>query len=143
MNKKVQSFALEKALETLGISIKTAKTWIEHPDSTEALKNTLKAGVIQHFELSYELSWKLLKRQLEQEVPTPAIVDSWSFQELIREGFERHLITDASRWLEYRHMRNLTSHTYNQSKADQVYKSAIAFYQDALQLLKSIQSRNT
>ena len=46
----------------------------------------LRDAVIQRFEYSYELSWKMLKRHLEQVVPDPGAVDQWSFQALMREA---------------------------------------------------------
>jgi hypothetical protein len=57
------------------------------PDDEE-----MRDAVIQRFEYSYELSWKMLKRHLEEVVPEPAIVDQWSFKELIREAAERGLL---------------------------------------------------
>ena len=48
----------------------------------------------------------MLKRQLQQEAPTPAAVDQMSFQELIREGAERRYVANPEAWLEYRNARS-------------------------------------
>ena len=38
-------------------------------------RDTLIAGVVQHFEFTFELCWKMLKRQLERELVNPQELD--------------------------------------------------------------------
>jgi nucleotidyltransferase substrate binding protein (TIGR01987 family) len=102
----------------------------------------LRDAVIQRFEYSYELSWKMLKRHLEQVVPDPGAVDLWSFQELMREAAERGLIAAVEPWIEYRPQRNLTAHVYDENKARRVYESARSFIADAKALLVAVERRN-
>lgn len=102
----------------------------------------LRDAVIQRFGYSYELSWKMLKRHLEQVVPDPGSVDQWSFQQLTREAAERGLIATVEPWIEFRHQRNLTAHTYDEGKARQVYETALTFLTDAQGLLAAIEQRN-
>jgi len=88
--------------------------------STAAPKDEeVRDAVIQRFEYSYELSWKMLKRHLEQVVPDPGAVDQWSFQE-----------------------RNMTAHVYNEEQARRVYASAQSFIIDAKALLTEVERRN-
>ncbi len=100
----------------------------------------LRDAVIQRFEYTYELCWRMLKRRLEMDHPNPAEVDQLSFQGLMREGGERGLIEDVERWMVYRENRNITAHTYDQKKAEDVYKSAIEFIIDARKLLLALES---
>jgi nucleotidyltransferase substrate binding protein (TIGR01987 family) len=102
----------------------------------------LRDAVIQRFEYSYELSWKMLKRHLEQVVPDPGSVDQWSFKELMREAAERGLVAAVEPWLEYRHQRNMTAHVYDEEKARRVYESARSFLGDAKALLAEVDRRN-
>ena len=102
----------------------------------------LRDAVIQRFEYSYELSWKMLKRHLEQVVPDPGAVDQWSFKELMREAAERGLIAAVEPWIEYRYQRNLTAHVYDEEKARGVYDSARSFIGDANALLDEVERRN-
>jgi nucleotidyltransferase substrate binding protein (TIGR01987 family) len=102
----------------------------------------LRDAVIQRFEYSYELSWKMLKRHLEQVAPDPGAVDHWSFKELMREAAERGLIPALDPWIEYRYQRNLTSHAYDEEKARLVYTAAVSFLSDAKALLKEVERRN-
>jgi nucleotidyltransferase substrate binding protein (TIGR01987 family) len=102
----------------------------------------LRDAVIQRFEYTYELAWKMLKRHLEQVVPDPARIDALSFRELFREGAERGLVKDVEPWFEYRHQRNLTSNTYNALTAQRVFETALAFRIAARALLVELERRN-
>ena len=61
--------------------------------------DALVSGVAQHFEFTFESRWKTLKRQLEQELTGPTILDSLSYRDLIRLGHERGLIENVPNWL--------------------------------------------
>ncbi|GGD57785.1 HI0074 family nucleotidyltransferase substrate-binding subunit [Lacimicrobium alkaliphilum] len=77
----------------------------------------IRDSVIQRFEFSYELSWKMLKLKLEEEgleARTPRQV----FQESLVAGF----IQDGNLWSELQKQRNLTTHTYDESLAESVYQ---------------------
>jgi len=102
----------------------------------------LRDAVIQRFEYTYELCWKMLKRKIEQDVPNPAEIDLLSFRELIRVGAERGFIRDAEKWMVFREQRNITAHTYDRKKAESVYKTALQFYPEANALLEELQRRN-
>lgn len=96
---------------------------------------------IQRFEFCFELSWKMLKRRLEQDLPSPGIIDGMSFRELFRVGAEQGLIGDPTAWFVYRDKRNITSHTYNAAKAAEVFTVIPSFAKDAQQLLARLQAR--
>lgn len=107
-----------------------------------AADEELRDAVIQRFEYCYELSWKMLKRHLEQVVPDPGAVDQWSFKELMREAAERGIVDAVEPWIEYRYQRNLTAHAYNEEKARSVYASARRFFGDAMALFEELERRN-
>ena len=104
-------------------------------------QNTLVAGVVQHFEFTFELCWKMLKRQLEREVPSPSELDGSSFRELFRLGHQRGLISAVEPWFEFRELRNITAHTYARDKAHKVAAGAPALLAQAQALLSTIDSR--
>lgn len=126
--------SVEKALASLQRAIARSK---EAPDDEE-----LRDAVIQRFEFTFELAWKTLKRQLEQEVAEPASVDRLAFHDLLREAAERDLLTDVEAWMEYRRQRNITAHTYDEAKAKSVYETALRFFPNAQDLLETIRRRN-
>jgi len=107
------------------------------PDDEE-----LRDAVIQRFEYSYELSWKMLKRHLEQVLPNPGLADQWSFKELMREAAERGLVGSIDPWLQYRYQRNLTAHAYDEEKARAVFEGARGLLSDARALLSEVERRN-
>ncbi|MCC7545514.1 MAG: nucleotidyltransferase substrate binding protein [Aquabacterium sp.] len=109
------------------------------PDLREQLRNS----VIQCFEFTYELSWKMLKRYLEATAASPADMDQINFQDLIRVGNERGLLrSDWRQWKAYRQARNDSSHTYNQAKAEAVFAIAPDFLLEAQALLQTLQQRS-
>lgn len=83
---------------------------VESPDIYQ------KAGMIQFFETTFELAWKLMKDYFESE----GFADVKSPRAVIKKAFEVGLIEDGHVWMELLKDRNLTAHTYNQETADKV-----------------------
>lgn len=76
----------------------------------------IRDSVIQRFEFTHELAWKMLKLKLEDEgliVKTP--------KETMQEALQAGLIEDGNLWSDMQKMRNLTSHTYREQLAEEVY----------------------
>jgi len=134
MTQSLDLTPLQKALDSLLFAIE--RTEREKPD------DMLRDSVIQRFEYTYELCWKMLKRRLEMDVPSPELIDAMSFRAMIREGAERGMIDDPVAWFDYRQKRNLTTHTYNEAVAKDVYQATLAFANDAQQLLAALLQRN-
>ncbi len=106
------------------------------------LHEQLRNSVIQCFEFTYELSWKMLKRYLEATEPSPAELDLGTFQSLIRLGNERGLLrSDWLLWKTYRQARTDSSHTYDLVKAGTVFAIAPDFLLEAKSLLQTLQAR--
>lgn len=105
-------------------------------------RDTLVAGVVQHFEFTFELCWKMLKRQLEREMPSPTELDGLSYRELFRLGHQRGLVTAVEPWFEFRELRNITAHTYARDKALKVAAGAPALLAEAQALLNTFEARN-
>lgn len=91
--------ALERALQ------------IKKPSETE------RAGVIQFFEIAFELSWKLLKDYLETQgfqVNSP--------RETLKQAYQSGVVRDGHAWIEALDDRNLTTHTYDEATSLKVEK---------------------
>lgn len=74
-----------------------------------------RAGLIQFFEMTFELAWKTLKDYLEAQgfqVASP--------RETFKQAFQIQLITKGHEWLEALDDRNLTVHTYDEATAKNV-----------------------
>ncbi len=110
-----------------------------YPEDT-AEWELMRDGVIQRFEYTFELSWKTLRRYLEEYALEK--VDSLSNRDLFRRGYELGLLHDTGVWFDYLKKRNLTSHTYHKATAEAVYQAARAFINDVRFLLTQIQERS-
>jgi len=107
----------------------------------DALRKTLQAGVIQHFEFTYELCWKFMKRWLMENLGRSE-VEGVSRRQLFRLAAEFCLLDDVDAWMKFHAARNLTSHTYEQTTADEVLGVAKQFLPVAQVLLTRLQEKN-
>jgi nucleotidyltransferase substrate binding protein (TIGR01987 family) len=96
------------------------------------LSNLENQGLIQGFEFTHELAWNVLKDYLEYEGIT-GLVGSRS---TIREAFSRGLVDHGEVWMDMIEKRNLSSHTYNLTIAQQVTQAIIDNYYQAFIDLK-------
>jgi len=69
-------------------------------------------GVIQAFEVSQELSWKVMKDFLEEQGKT----DLFGSKNAVKEAFNVGLIANGEVWFDMIKSRNLTSHIYDHSE---------------------------
>lgn len=132
--KKLDLSSLSKALATLAEALQ------EH--TKDRLNLFVRDACIQRFEYSYELTHKFLRRYLELTEPSRETVEAMSFPTLIRTADERGLLQhDWSVWQTYREARNITAHTYNKDKANQVMKIIPGFLQEATTILNTLQQK--
>jgi len=124
---------LDKATQSLERAIIRAKK----NEADEELRD----AVIQRFEYTYELCWKMLKRQMEIDSTSPTTIDQLSFRDLFREATEKGFIDNPTSWFIYRDQRNITSHTYDEQKAEQVRTTAYEFLDAAKKLLIQLKQR--
>ena len=69
-------------------------------------------GVIQAFEVTQELSWKVMKDFLEEQGKT----DLFGSKNAVKEAFNVGLISNGESWFEMIKVRNLTSHIYDETE---------------------------
>lgn len=85
-------------------------------------------GVIQRFEFTFELSWKLMKAFLEyagfEELKSPRAT--------IREAYAYGLIHDGDEWIDMMTDRNKTSHIYDEGEARTIYIKIKMVYEELL-----------
>ncbi|MGH4051940.1 MAG: nucleotidyltransferase substrate binding protein [Clostridium sp.] len=82
-----------------------------------------KAGIIQFFEMTFELAWKVLKDYLEVEgyvVKSP--------RETIKQAFQIGLIDNGHVWIDALANRNLATHTYDEALASKMAKEIVEIY---------------
>lgn len=97
---------------------------------------------IQRFEYCFELSWKMLKRQIEFELGNTEEVDGYSKRTLFRVAAERGLIGSPAPWFVYLVQRNKTSHAYDARVAQEVAAVLEDFSLAARALLATLETRD-
>lgn len=88
--------------------LKNAKQLKQERDFTEL---ELQGG-IQAFEVSQELSWKVMKDFLEEQGKT----DLFGSKNAVKEAFNVGLISNGDVWLDMIKSRNITSHIYDEKE---------------------------
>lgn len=134
--------ALSKAFHSLKSTvIKLAdEQWFCQQENI--VQDTLIAGAIQKFEFVYELSIKMMKRQLKLISENPEEIDAMDFRDILRNSAKAGLIDSVEDWLLYRKMRNITSHTYDEHKAQQIYQQLNLFIASADFCIQKLNERH-
>jgi nucleotidyltransferase substrate binding protein (TIGR01987 family) len=81
-------------------------------------------GLIQAFEFTHELAWNTLKDFLQAR----GTINLFGSRDATREAFAAGLIDDGKVWMAMIQSRNQTTHTYDQSTANQIAQSIVSSY---------------
>ena len=92
--------------------------------ATRDLSDLERQGLIQAFEFSHELAWKVLKDFLESRGAT----EIYGSKDATRAAFANGLIEDGDDWMAMIESRNLTSHTYNEDIAHSIAQAVLSLY---------------
>lgn len=91
------------------------------------LNDIIKQGLIQSFEYTHELAWKVMKDFL-QDVGE---VKMYGSKDATKEAFAAELILDGDVWMGMIESRNKTSHTYNEETANEIFTKIMDEYHPA------------
>jgi nucleotidyltransferase substrate binding protein (TIGR01987 family) len=131
---------LERAIAQLEQALAYAGSDLAKTDP--GLAPHLRAVAIQAFEFTYERSYKMLRRHLEMTEGSPSDLATFSFNRLIRLGYERGLLgEELAVWMRFREARGTTSHTYDEHKAQAVFEAIPGFLDEARFLLGQLHAR--
>ena len=92
-------------------------------ESVKEVDELLKEGLIQRFEYTHELAWKVMKDYAEYQGYT----DICGSRDAIRKSLEMNLIDDK-RWMNTIEDRNLTVHNYDNEIASEIYDNIMNIY---------------
>jgi nucleotidyltransferase substrate binding protein (TIGR01987 family) len=109
-----------KALVKLNQAVVLLSEQIEREAVIDEL---LQEGLIQRFEYTHELAWKVMKDYAEYQGYT----DVRGSRDAIRKALEMGLIDDR-RWMETIEDRNLTVHNYDNEIASEIYENIMNVY---------------
>ncbi len=112
---------LETAFNNLIIIIEAYKN-----EKNGIIKDGLRDSIIQRFEFCSELSWKLMKKYLDENLT----IEQYSPRGVVKEAYKQKLIDDGEVWLDILEDRNLTSHTYDENTANRIKDNIINNYVD-------------
>lgn len=84
----------------------------------------IKEGILQRFEFTHELAWKVMKDYLEFE----GIQNITGSRSATREAFNLGLIQKGQIWMDMIESRNKTVHTYNQDVLIVEFKKVVEDY---------------
>ena len=136
---KLELSSLESAIAALDRSLKAAAS--HEAELLPDLKETIRSGIIQNFEVAYEQSWKMMKRWLETNISAES-VDGVTRRDLFRQAAENRLISDVELWMNFHSSRNESSHTYDQGTAEEISAMAVPFLAAAQDFLRALRERN-
>lgn len=131
--------AIHKALKSLKKSIDLIA---ERKDDDLELFLALRDSVVQRFEYTYELSWKMIQRWIAENVNPESAEPVYSRKELYRLAARNGLIRDPLTWFDYHKARNISAHTYNEKNAEQVFEAAKKMVDDVEYLITELDKRN-
>ena len=109
----------KQRFENFDKSYKLLNKYAKQPITTELER----AGIIQFFEMTFELAWKVLKDYLEAQeylVKSP--------RETVKQAFQIGLIDNGHIWMDALSNRNLTTHTYDEELANKMTNEVITMY---------------
>lgn len=96
----------------------------EIKNQDDFLNDIIKEGLIQRFEYTHELAWNVMKDFLQNSGHT----NIFGSKDATKEAFTAGLIKNGEIWMNMIISRNNTSHTYNQTIADEIFLKIINEY---------------
>ncbi|MCK0768125.1 nucleotidyltransferase [Chromohalobacter japonicus] len=97
----------------------------------------IKEGVIQRFEFTHELAWKVMKDYLEHE----GIQNVTGSRSAARHAFNIGLLEDGQAWMDMIETRNHTVHAYRHSILETEFKNIVERYYPALKQFRETMER--
>jgi nucleotidyltransferase substrate binding protein (TIGR01987 family) len=92
-----------------------------------------KEGLIQRFEYTYELAWKTLQDFLRHVGYSDIAGPNPVIEQAILDGY----LSDAAGWKKMKESRELTSHTYDEDKANEIAQDTVKLFYDLFVQLES------
>lgn len=89
-----------------------------------ALSELEQQGLIQAFEFTHEMAWKVMKDYLRNLGNTQILAS----RDSTRAAFAAELIVDGETWMDMIEGRNLSVHTYNQKIANTLTQDVVERY---------------
>jgi nucleotidyltransferase substrate binding protein (TIGR01987 family) len=125
---------LTEAVDYIKTDLAKHETDLDSENAEDILDEILKEGLIQRFEYTHELAWKVMKDFLS-EIGDIKIYGS---KDATREAFKAEIIENGDVWMEMIKSRNKSSHTYNEETADEIYTKIINEYHSVFLIFQQV-----
>ena len=110
---------------------------VNNSNFADVLDEIVKEGLIQRFEYTHELAWNVMKDYAAYQG-----IQLGGSRDATREALQLMLISDGNTWMDMIGSRNKTSHTYNESTANEIYAKVLNEYYPAfLQFQKTMEAK--
>ena len=139
---KLDLTSLNNAITALEKSVNSFNTLSTKDIVTDDDIQTLKAGVIQNFEVAYELCWKFIQRWIQENRSVEETDNLRTKKDIFRLAAKYNLIENPDPWFEFGEKRNLSTHIYNIDIAKEVFHTALLFVKEAHSLLTNLVKNN-
>ena len=132
----ISTMHLERSLKTLEASFNALSASETGSIEFEVYRN----AVIKGFELTLEVSGKLLRKALKTYEGSPREVDSLSYKDVFRRAARHDVVSVelVERWLRYRDNRNNTAHDYGIAFAEETLTLLPAFIEDVRTIIQQL-----
>ncbi|MDR0979696.1 MAG: nucleotidyltransferase substrate binding protein [Candidatus Nomurabacteria bacterium] len=137
MKPEINAQSLERARDALRQAI---GDYDEQERLNPKLLFSLRSGVIQNYEVAYELARKAIDRWLAFNFSEN--VDAMSRQEIYASAFSHNLIDDPKLWYTFHLARNNTSHNYDNATATDAFAVSRIFLPELENLISKLQGGN-
>lgn len=134
--------------EHLGSCIQTLESSLNMLNQSERGSteyDIYRTAAIKGFELTLEISGKLLKKAIKPFFATPKAVDRLIFKDIFRHAAKHDILTikEVERWFTYRDNRNVTAHDYGEGFAEETMALLTGFVEDAKKLREKLDGSHT
>ncbi len=107
---------------------------VENDNSWELMDEMRKESLIQRFEYTHELGWNVMKDYAHFQGDS-SVAGS---RDATRAAFALELIRDGEVWMDMILSRNLTTHTYNEDTANEIFTKIMNHYYAAFSEFREV-----
>lgn len=132
---------LEMSCDTLTELLEISNDKDQMEQLGEVVEKGVRAGIVQYFELTYQLAVKMIRKQLSEIVANPE--DLATFSNRMREAAKAGLIHDPAAYINYKDMRNRTTHTYDCELTEAAVAAMPEFLESVRFLIEELTRRNS
>ena len=132
--------AVQKSLSSLERYYAAAQKSLEEEDFENF--DLARTACVQAYEYTSDTAHKMIKRKLEKIIEDPEDLQGMDFRTVMRMGAEESIVSEPVTWVMIRELRNKTSHTYNEDKAQDVFDYVPVLIKEARFLLERLEALN-